>query len=219
MNRPMTLVIPPEKRDYGKYFIISMLIFLGMTNTGWADLEQSLKRFKNNKIQQIDIEKLASYDHLIRYFADFSYFVPKHKVNPDFIRALILAESGANPRAVSKKKAIGLGQILYSTGKTAAKELSESRTHFRYVSKTTLRNLKKNDLFDPAVNILLTCYLIAKYNYKFDGRLDLVVSAWNAGENTESLTRGKHAPFRETEDLIGKINNYYIYLLRNRSFP
>lgn len=202
-----------------KYFICSMLIVLGMTNIGRADLNQSLKKFKNKKIGQSEIEKLARYDYLIRYFADFSYFVPKHKVNPDFIRALILAESGANPRAVSNRKALGLGQILYSTGKKAAKELSESRTQFRYVSKATLKNLKRSDLFDPAVNILLTCYLIAKYNHKFDGRLDLVVSAWNAGENTESLTRGKHAPFRETEDLIGKINNYFIYLIRHRSFP
>ncbi|WP_457575546.1 lytic transglycosylase domain-containing protein [Desulfomarina sp.] len=202
-----------------KHFIISVLILLGMINTSWADLDQSLKKFKNKKIEQNEIEKLARFDHLIRYFADFSYFVPKHKVNPNFIRALILAESGANPRAVSNRKAIGLGQILYSTGKEAAKELSESRTHFRHVSKTTLKNLKKRDLFDPAVNILLTCYLIAKYNYKFNGRLDLVVSAWNAGENTESLARGKHAPFRETEDLIGKINNYFIYLLRQRPFP
>ncbi len=227
MNRPMVFSTSPKKCAYGKqikhfsmkHIIFSLLMLLSMTNIGWADLDQSLKKFKNKKIEQNDIEKLARYDYLVRYFADFSYFVPKHKVNPDFIRALILAESGANPRAVSNRKAIGLGQILYPTGKTAARELSKSRTHFRYVSKTTLKNLKKRDLFDPAVNILLTCYLIAKYNYKFDGRLDLVVSAWNAGENTESLNRGKHAPFRETEDLIGKINNYFIYLIRHRSFP
>ena len=230
MNRSMVffyLSMCSPKQDYGKqllfvfmkYFFCSMLIVLGMTNIGRADLNQSLKKFKNKKIGQGEIEKLARYDYLIRYFADFSYFVPKHKVNPDFIRALILAESGANPGAVSNRKAIGLGQILYSTGKKAAKELSESRTQFRYVSKATLKNLKRSDLFDPAVNILLTCYLIAKYNHKFDGRLDLVVSAWNAGENTESLTRRKHAPFRETEDLIGKINNYFIYLIRHRSFP
>jgi soluble lytic murein transglycosylase-like protein len=196
-----------------------MFIVLGTLSCGWADLDRSLKKFRNKEIGQNEIKKLARYDHLIRYFADFSYFVPKHKVSPNFIRALILAESGANPKAVSNRKAIGLGQIIYSTGKKAARELSESKTRFRYVTKPTLQALKEKDLFDPAVNVLLTCYLIAKYNYKFDGRLELVVSAWNAGENTDSLAEGKHAPYRETEDLIGKINNYYIYLLRHRPFP
>ena len=78
--------------------------------------------------------------------------------------------------------------------------------------------MSQNDLFDPAINILLTCYLVAKYNYKFDGKLDLVVSAWNAGENTDSLNYGLHAPYQETENLIGKINAYYIYLLKNYTF-
>ncbi len=165
------------------------------------------------------IRKLARYDHLIRYFSDFAYFVPKHKVNPDFIRALIVAESDVNPRAVSTMKALGLGQILLSTGRQAGKELFQSKTVFRYTSKDRLKNLNQADLFDPAINILLTCYLISKYNYKFKGRLDLVVSAWNAGENTHSLSNGQHAPYQETENLIGKINGYYTYLLRNKIFP
>ena len=120
--------------------------------------------------------------------------------------------------AVSEKNARGLGQILYPTGSQAGKELAKSLTFFRHVSKNKLDSLREEDLLDPAINILLTCYLIAKYNYRFDGRLDLVVSAWNAGENTESLSFGQHAPYRETEDLIGKINAYYIYLLKTRKF-
>lgn len=59
---------------------------------------------------------------------------------------------------------------------------------------------------------------MAKYNYKFDGKLELVVSAWNAGENIPSLSRGRHAPYLETENLIGKINAYYLYLLNHKPF-
>lgn len=184
-----------------------------------ASLHGSVTKYKNSEVSQIGIERLKKYDHLIRYFSSFSYFVPNHKVSADFVRALILAESSGNPRAVSKMDALGLGQILLTTGREAAAVLAKSKTAFRYVNKHTLRNLQRADLFDPAVNILLTCYLIAKYNAKFDGRLELVVSAWNAGENTSSLKRGKHAPYKETEDLIGKVNAYYVYLLRNRVFP
>jgi peptidoglycan lytic transglycosylase len=185
----------------------------------FSSLHASVTKYKNSEVSQTSINRLKEYDHLIRYFSGFSYFVPDHQVSADFVRALILAESSANHLAVSSKNALGLGQIILSTGREAAQVLGQSNTQFRYVSHKTLHNLKRDDLFDPAVNILITCYLIAKYNAKFEGKLDLVVSAWNAGENTKSLKNGKHAPYRETEDLIGKVNAYYIYLLRNRVFP
>lgn len=203
-----------------RFFVFFYLVLLSFsTPTCYGSLHGSVTKYQGSKVSQTGIERIKKYDHLIRYFSNFSYFTPNHKVSADFVRALILAESSAKPGAVSKKNALGLGQILLTTGREAAVVLAQSKTHFRYVNKNTLRNLQRNDLFDPAVNILITCYLIAKYNAKFDGKLDLVVSAWNAGENTSSLKNGKHAPYRETEDLIGKVNAYYVYLLKNRVFP
>ncbi len=181
-----------------------------------SQLQQSLDKYRNTIISQNTLQRLAPYNRYINYYSQFTFFRPRHKVSPDFIRALILAESNADPRAVSHKGAKGLGQIIYSTGKQAAKELSRSKYRFHSVPKNKLANLKEEDLFDPAINILLTCYLISKYNYKFDGRLELVLSAWNAGENLAILHRGKHAPYPETINLIGKVNSYYIDLLRKR---
>ncbi len=208
-----------RRRSHTTTFLLLILFSFSVATKSYGSLQNSVVKFQHIKIIRQDIEKLAQFDEYIRYFSDFSYFLPKHKVSADFVRALILAESGANPQAVSEKNARGLGQILFPTGSQAGKELAKSLTSFRHVSKHTLNSLREEDLFDPAINILLTCYLIAKYNYKFEGRLDLVVSAWNAGENTESLNIGQHAPYRETEDLIGKINAYYIYLLKTRKFP
>lgn len=203
-------------RPFSAFFLSLLFFHSGAVN---ASLHQSVTKYRGSEVNQKSIERLHEFDHLIRYFSGFSYFVPNHKVSADFVRALILAESSANPRAVSNKNALGLGQILLTTGQEAGRVLANSSVKFRYVKKSTLRNLKRRDLFDPAVNILITCYLIAKYNAKFDGKLDLVVSAWNAGENTKSLKKGKHAPYRETEDLIGKVNAYYVYLLRHQIFP
>lgn len=199
-------------------FLLLTIFSLTLVVNSWGSLHNSVSKYQNSAIHGQDIEKLAEFDEYIRYFSGFSYFLPKHKVSADFVRALILAESRANPKAISEKNARGLGQILYSTGAQAGKELAQSLIFFRHVSKHKLNSLREEDLLDPAINILLTCYLIAKYNYRFNGRLDLVVSAWNAGENTESLSLGKHAPYRETEDLIGKINAYYVYLLKTRTF-
>ena len=198
--------------------IIILVLLCFFSVNGFASLHGSVTKYRNSEVSQTGIHRLKQYDHLIRYFSNFSYFVPNHKVSADFVRALILAESSGNSRAVSNKNALGLGQILITTGQEAAQVLANSKTKFRYVKKQRLQNLKRSDLFDPAINILITCYLIAKYNAKFDGKLDLVVSAWNAGENTKSLKNGKHAPYRETEDLIGKVNAYYVYLLRNQVF-
>jgi soluble lytic murein transglycosylase len=206
------------KRQLTPQVILAFFFILSVVTETHGSLENSINKYRNSSVSQADIQKLAPYDHLIRYFTNFSYFVPRHRVAPNFIRALILAESGANAQAVSNKNALGLGQILFTTGKEAATILAQSSTHFEYVSKKQLANLSMNDLFDPAINILLTCYLVAKYNYKFDGKLHLVVSAWNAGENTESLSYGQHAPYQETEDLIGKVNAYYVYLLKHKNF-
>ena len=207
-----------RRRFLFPHLLLTIIFVLVSSTQVPAGLYSSMRKYHNKQVSRAAIEKIAQYDHLIRYFAGFSYFIPHHKVSPDFIRALILAESGADHLAVSDKNALGLSQILFSTGMEAARELARSETRFRYVSKESLDNLAAVDLFDPAINILITCYLVAKYNYKFDGKLDLVVSAWNAGENTEALSEGRHAPYQETENLIGKVNAYYLYLFNNRIF-
>jgi len=183
---------------------------------GWADLGEYLAKNRYQPITRRQLSSLSRYDHLITYFTGFSYFLPHHKVSPNFVRALILAESGGNPLAVSNRNARGLGQLLLPTARRAGRELAGSRTVFRHVSRKQLADLKSEDLHDPAVNILLTCYLVAKYNYRFDGRLELVLSAWNAGEHTPSLAYGRHTDYEETKELIGRVNSYYRFLLGNR---
>ena len=90
-------------------------------------------------MSQDQVIKLTRYDHLIRYFSGFSYFIPRHKVSPNFIRALILAESGANHMAVSSKNALGLGQIILTTGQEAARNWLNQRLIFVMFPKTNLK--------------------------------------------------------------------------------
>lgn len=188
----------------------------GVPVSSHADLSAYIRKYQSSSVSNEALARLRNYNHLIDYFTSFNYFRPRYRVSADFVRALILAESGADPNAVSSKNAIGLGQIILTTGQMAARDLYGSNTSFRYVSKEKLRDLSRDDLFDPATNILLTCYLIAKYNHMFDGRLELVISAWNAGENTDSLASRKHAPYLETKELIGRVNGYYLYLLKQK---
>ncbi len=180
-----------------------------------ASFEKYVKKYNGVEISESSVSKLDKYDDYIYYFTNFSFFKPRHKVSPNFIKALILAESAANPKALSNKNARGLTQILPETGKRAAKELYNRKMEFTYVSRKILKNLQPDDLYDPATNILLACYLISKYNHDYNGQLELVVSAWNAGRN--SITDELEPPdYQETLNLIGKINGYFIYLLDKR---
>lgn len=190
------------------------LVFLPAT--GHSQLAVSVNKYKDVRLSTDQLNKIGRYNNLIEYFAGFTFFQPRHKVSPDFIRALILAESNADPSAVSSRNARGLGQIIPTTGIEAGIALSRGTVDFHNISRARLRNLSAEDLFDPAVNILLTCYLIAKYNYRFNGQLHLVLSAWNAGENIKELKSGRHAPYQETIDLIGKVNGYYLCLLEQK---
>ncbi len=207
-------------RTTGYSLLIALVLLpalLGLSCTGasgQSDLYTYVRKFQKTSLSQEALHRIKKYDELIAYFTGFSYIRPHHRVNPDFVKALILAESGADPQAVSNKKALGLGQIILSTGRLAGRELAKTGTTFRYVPKSTLIDIDRQDLFDPATNILLTCYLLAKYNAMFEGKLELVLSAWNAGEHTESLRYGQYAPYEETKTLIGRVNGYYLFLLR-----
>lgn len=196
------------------YLLIFCLLCLVHTSGANAALSKYVKKHKNISVTNKQAANVARFNHLIEYFSSFSYFKPRHKVNANFIRALMLAESNGEPRATSNKDAKGLCQITFPTGKQAANELAKKNIDFRYVSKRRLLNLRPHDLYSPSINILLTCYLISKYNHNFQGKLDLVVAAWNAGEY--SITNNRPPQYKETLNLIGKVNGYFIYFLKNK---
>ncbi|PID72482.1 MAG: lytic murein transglycosylase [Desulfobulbus propionicus] len=190
-----------------------MLVLLLLFVPGWAEasLSRYVQKHRNIQVTHQQSQKIARYDYLIQYYSSIAYFRAGHKVNADFIRALMLAESNGDPKAISPKDARGLCQITFPTGKQAATELAQKNIRFKYVSRNRLLNLRPNDLYNPAINVLLTCYLISKYNFQFQGKLDLVVAAWNAGEH--SITNNRPPQYQETLNLIGKVNGYFIHFL------
>lgn len=202
---------------WGKKILILLLLaaqVAPVTSAYGGLADPYVRKYRSVGLSAAEVNSVAGYDNLVVYFSSITYFRPRHTVSPDFIRALILAESGGNPKAVSVKNALGLCQILYPTAKAAAGELLEAGGRFNHVSAERLRHLQPEDLFDPAVNILIACYLIAKYNVRYNGRLDLVVSAWNAGEG--AILNNCPPRYPETLDLIGRVNGYLLAFLNIR---
>lgn len=107
------------------------------------------------------------------------------------VRAVIVVESGFNPRAVSKKGAVGLMQLQPATAK-------------RYGVK---------DIYDPEQNVRAGAHYLSDLLTRFDSNLELALAAYNAGE--EAVERyGRHVPpFHETLSYVPNVMRVYQRLL------
>ena len=110
----------------------------------------------------------------------------KYAVDFALIKAMIRAESGFDPFAISKKGARGLMQLMPETAK----------------------RLNVSNIFNPRENIEGGVrhfkYLLSLFND--DVRLSL--AAYNAGENLV-LQTGSIPPYQETRDYVWKVLNFY----------
>lgn len=157
------------------------------------------------------LTRLAHFEKYIEYFTSLPYGPAKSKVSSSYIRSLICAESSANPQARSHKGARGLSQIMPETGRIAARKLYESGADFEFVDERRLKHLRAEDLYDPAINILIASYLSATYLDQFLGRHDLVISAWNAGPGAVQAHGNRPPPYRETHQLMARVRGYMTY--------
>jgi len=110
----------------------------------------------------------------------------RYKVEPAIIKAIIMAESGFNPKAVSRVGARGLMQLM----------------------PRTARSLGVEDSFKPAHNIDAGVRYFKQLLDKFDGDIELALAGYNAGSfNVRKY--GGIPPFKETKFYIHKVLRYY----------
>lgn len=131
----------------------------------------------------------------------------EYNLDPYLVASIINVESKFDKDAISQKDARGLMQISPSTGKWASEVLE-------------LKNYKEDILFDPETNIRIGTWFLSTLFKEFDGNLDLVLAAYNAGSgnvnkwlNNEKYTDEKNnltiIPFKETEDYLVRVNKSY----------
>jgi soluble lytic murein transglycosylase-like protein len=107
-------------------------------------------------------------------------------VDPALVRAIIRAESNFERRAVSRKGAQGLMQLMPGTAG-------------RY---------SVSNAFDPAENIRGGVRYLKFLQDAFPGRTHLAVAAYNAGENAV-LRYGGIPPFAETRQYVARVFRFY----------
>lgn len=120
----------------------------------------------------------------------------KYGVDYELIQAVVAAESGFDAQAVSHRGAVGLMQVLPSTA--------------RYLGvKATAEQSVGQRLLNPHTNVMTGTRYLRYLNRIFDGRTELVVAAYNAGEGTVRRSGNAIPKYRETQRYVTKVLTLY----------
>jgi soluble lytic murein transglycosylase-like protein len=132
------------------------------------------------------LARSAEYDPIIDKAAELA------AVQPELLRAVIVVESGFDPRAVSKAGARGLMQLMPATA----------------------RAYGVRDANDPSQNVHAGARYLRDLIDRYDNDLELVLAAYNAGETAVERYGGAIPPYRETRRYVPKVLRVYNDLLK-----
>ncbi len=115
-------------------------------------------------------------------------------LDPYLLFEVIKQESSFNPKATSSKNARGLMQMIPSTAK----------------------RFGVRDAYDPRDNLHGGCRYLVWLLRRYNGRLDLALAGYNAGEGAVQKYGNRVPPYKETQDYVRSITNKYISRLKTR---
>jgi len=110
----------------------------------------------------------------------------RYRIDTRLLMAIAQVESRHSADARSHKGALGLMQVMPETG-------------VRY-GVANVRNL-----FDPEVNLDVSAHYLSDLLDMFDGRVDLAVAAYNAGEGAVTRSGNRIPPFPETRKYVRRV--------------
>lgn len=110
----------------------------------------------------------------------------RYNVDASLVSALIRAESNFEPRAVSRKGARGLMQLMPATA----------------------RRLEVRRPFDPVANIRGGVRYLRELLERFENKPEMVLAAYNAGEHVVE-SYGGVPPYRETVGYVKRILSWW----------
>jgi soluble lytic murein transglycosylase-like protein len=160
----------------------------------------------SNRYQLFDLKGLThSGDHydpaLLRRATQYDAIIDAEAksagVEPNLLRAVIVVESGFNPRAVSKRGAVGLMQLM---PETAARFGVSNR-------------------YDPQQNVRGGALYLGFLINRFRQNVRLALAAFNAGEEAVDRNSGQIPPFTETLEYVPKVLKIYQALTERQRQP
>ena len=109
----------------------------------------------------------------------------RNGLDPELVAAVVRAESAFQPERVSIRDAIGLMQLIPSTGEL----------------------MGAGELTDPVENVRAGSKYLKYLLAQFDGDVILALAAYNSGEGTVRRYDGV-PPYRETQDYVRKVSRF-----------
>lgn len=130
---------------------------------------------------------LPSAEMIRRYTPMIESASKTHNVEVALVHAVITAESGYNPGAVSRAGARGIMQLMPDTA----------------------RRFGVQNIMDPAQNIQGGVKYLRELLTLFNGDKELAVAAYNAGENAVIRHGNRVPPYTETVNYVPKVLGIY----------
>ena len=145
---------------------------------------------EEKKDSENDLGKTTSSPHKVKAERRFDPIIQRvaksYDVDPALVRAIIMAESSYNPKAVSKKGAKGLMQLMPKTAEY----------------------LGVKDSFNPEHNIDAGVSYFKKLLGQFNGDVKLALAAYNAGSRKVRKYKGI-PPYKATQLYVKKVFEYH----------
>ncbi len=139
---------------------------------------------------------LTEHPNLKKFEAVLASAAAEFNVDLALMKAMMAAESGFNPAAVSPKGAIGLMQIMPATAE-------------RYGLVGDARNSIQQKLADPKTNVRLAARYLRELTALFPDQQALVIASYNAGEGAVQKYRNTIPPYPETRNYVRLVTQFY----------
>jgi soluble lytic murein transglycosylase-like protein len=138
-----------------------------------------------------DIARTPALRDLLRKSAQYARVIETaaraSRLEPALVQAVMVAESGGDPNALSKRGARGLMQLMPATA----------------------RLYGVRDIFDPEQNVRAASQYLRDLTDRYQNDLELVLAAYNAGPTAVDSSGGKVPPLRETRDYVPRVLRIY----------
>jgi Transglycosylase SLT domain len=150
--------------------------FGSKTNQTESEIMRMARETIESTDSSVEIQEIVEIEAHIREVA------VRYEIPPILVAAIVEAESEFNPRAVSRRGAQGLMQLMPGTASS----------------------LRVSDTFDPYENIEGGVRHLRRLMDRYHGNLPIVLAAYNAGEQAVMVYRGV-PPYPETRRYVNRI--------------
>ena len=144
------------------------------------------------------VSQFAGYGDVKQHLEDAA---EAQSLDPALVIAVAAAESAFNVKAVSRKGALGLMQVMPATAE-------------RYGVASRPASEGEHAAMEPKVNAQIGTRYLADLLRMFDGDKELALAAYNSGEGAVIKHGRKIPPYPETQQYVEKVMRFYRGLVR-----